>query len=32
MEAEGERLTAYKNTKGIWTIGVGHAGPEVEPG
>ncbi|WP_343818783.1 lysozyme [Dyella marensis] len=32
MEAEGERLTAYKDVAGIWTIGVGHAGLEVKPG
>lgn len=27
---EGERLTAYRDTLGIWTIGVGHA--YVQPG
>jgi lysozyme len=30
MEREGCRLTAYKDTVGVWTIGVGHtsgAGP-----
>lgn len=32
MEAEGERLTAYKDVAGIWTIGVGHTGPEVKQG
>ena len=26
---EGKRNKAYKDTKGIWTIGVGHTGPEV---
>jgi lysozyme len=26
---EGLRTKAYKDTKGIWTIGVGHTGPEV---
>lgn len=26
---EGRRKKAYKDTKGIWTIGVGHTGPEV---
>lgn len=29
---EGLRLKAYKDTKGIWTIGVGHTGPEVVEG
>jgi len=28
---EGKRNKAYKDTKGIWTIGVGHTGPEVLP-
>lgn len=29
---EGRRKKAYKDTKGIWTIGVGHTGPEVKEG
>ena len=29
---EGKRNKAYKDTKGIWTIGVGHTGPEVYEG
>ena len=29
---EGVKLEAYKDTKGIWTIGVGHTGPEVVEG
>lgn len=29
---EGRKLKAYKDTKGIWTIGVGHTGPEVKQG
>lgn len=29
---EGKKLKAYKDTKGIWTIGVGHTGPEVKAG
>lgn len=29
---EGCRLRAYKDTKGVWTIGWGHTGPEVKPG
>ena len=29
---EGSKNKAYKDTKGIWTIGVGHTGPEVKPG
>lgn len=27
---EGKRNIAYQDTKGIWTIGVGHTGPEVK--
>lgn len=29
---EGYRTAAYQDTRGIWTIGVGHTGPEVRPG
>lgn len=29
---EGKRNKAYKDTKGIWTIGVGHTGPNVYEG
>jgi len=29
---EGKRYKAYKDVKGIWTIGVGHTGPEVVEG
>lgn len=29
---EGKKEKAYKDTKGIWTIGIGHTGPEVKPG
>jgi len=29
---EGCRLVAYKDTRGIWTIGYGHTGPEVIEG
>ena len=29
---EGKKNKAYKDTKGIWTIGVGHTGPEVHEG
>ncbi len=29
---EGLRLTAYQDSGGIWTIGVGHTGPDVYPG
>ena len=32
MLREGSRHNAYKDTKGIWTIGVGHTGPEVVEG
>lgn len=29
---EGEKLVAYRDTNGTWTIGVGHTGPDVTPG
>jgi lysozyme len=29
---EGCKLTAYKDTGGVWTIGFGHTGPEVIEG
>ena len=29
---EGVRTKAYQDTKGIWSIGVGHTGPEVFSG
>lgn len=29
---EGKRNKAYQDTKGIWTIGVGHTGSEVHSG
>lgn len=29
---EGCRLTAYKDVRGVLTIGYGHTGPEVVPG
>ena len=29
---ESVRLTAYRDPVGIWTIGVGHTGPDVRPG
>lgn len=29
---EGSRRRAYQDTKGIWTIGIGHTGPEVKRG
>lgn len=31
-EFEGCRLEAYKCPAGVWTIGWGHAGPDVQPG
>lgn len=31
-EWEGCELKAYKDTGGVWTIGVGHTGPDVKPG
>lgn len=32
QQFEGERLHAYKDIVGIWTIGFGHTGPEVHEG
>lgn len=32
IEREGMEKRAYTDTKGIWTIGVGHTGPEVYDG
>jgi lysozyme len=32
IQQEGCKLTAYRDSKGINTIGVGHTGPEVHPG
>lgn len=29
---EGRRNIAYQDTRGVWTIGIGHTGPEVVPG
>lgn len=29
---EGVRLEAYLDPVGIWTIGIGHTGPDVHPG
>ena len=29
---EGDRLDAYQDSKGVWTIGRGHTGPEVVEG
>lgn len=29
---EGLRLTAYQDQGGVWTIGYGHTGPDVQPG
>ena len=26
---EGERLNAYQDSGGVWTIGMGHTGPDV---
>lgn len=31
-DSEGCRLTAYKDSGGVWTIGWGHTGPEVVEG
>jgi len=29
---EGLRLTAYQDPGGVWTVGIGHTGPEVVEG
>lgn len=29
---EGDELTPYRDTGGVWTEGVGHTGPDVRPG
>jgi lysozyme len=29
---EGLQLTAYQDPVGVWTIGYGHTGPDVQPG
>lgn len=29
---EGDKLRAYKDGGGVWTIGRGHTGPDVHPG
>jgi lysozyme len=31
-DREGVRTQAYQDVRGIWTIGVGHTGPEVHQG
>ncbi len=30
--AEGAKLHAYQDSGGVWTIGVGHTGPDVHEG
>ncbi|HEY5072072.1 MAG TPA: lysozyme [Caulobacteraceae bacterium] len=30
--AEGLVLTAYADAAGIWTVGFGHTGPQIDPG
>jgi len=32
IEREALRTRAYRDSKGIWTIGIGHIGPEVHEG
>lgn len=29
---EGQRLESYQDSVGIWTIGFGHTGPDIEEG
>lgn len=29
---ESEKLLAYVDSGGVWTIGIGHTGPDVHPG
>lgn len=31
VKAEGLRTRAYRDSAGVWTIGVGHTGPDVGP-
>lgn len=31
-QREGRKNKAYRDTKGLWTIGVGHTGPNVHEG
>lgn len=31
-EREGARNVAYRDSVGVWTVGVGHTGPEVHEG
>src|SRR5271168_2009400 len=31
-QREGFKLRAYQDTRGIWTIGYGHTGPDVKRG
>ena len=31
-QCEGCVLTAYQDQVGVWTIGYGHTGPDVQPG
>jgi len=32
IQREGKRNDAYQDSVGVWTIGVGHTGPEVHEG
>lgn len=32
VRVEGEKFTAYQDSRGRWTIGVGHTGSDVGPG
>lgn len=32
IASESMKLKAYQDTGGVWTIGVGHTGPDVYPG
>lgn len=32
IEREGSKNNAYRDSVGVWTIGVGHTGPEVHEG
>ena len=32
FQREGKRNEAYRDSQGIWTIGIGHTGPEVHEG
>lgn len=32
MSQEGDKTKAYRDSGGVWTIGIGHTGPDVHEG